>query len=130
MSGLQDADGHIGDLRQERSLDRGADIARQHKRHVAVSDLEHERVVVADTLTLPVGRGRMPDADGDGPVAQQVALGSGQRPRPNHVARSHRSIDRADVRAALLTAGVPTNGVIRTVRPSVSIVIAPCSSVR
>ncbi len=37
-----------------------ADVARQDDRYVAPDDLEHDRVVVADVLTLPVGEGRMP----------------------------------------------------------------------
>src|SRR5262245_58578959 len=73
VSGFQDAERRSRDVRQERSLGCGADVAGQHDRYVAVSDLEYQRIVVADTLTLPIGRGRMPGAQGDQPVAQQVA---------------------------------------------------------
>ena len=42
-----------------------ADVARQQHRHVAPAQLEHERVVVADLLPLPVGRRRMARGDLD-----------------------------------------------------------------
>ena len=52
-----------GELRHDRALDVGADVAGQQHRDVAVDDLQHDRVVVADTRALPVGRRRMQHTD-------------------------------------------------------------------
>ena len=51
--------------RQQLAFDRPADVAGQHHRDVAPPQLEHDRVVVADLLPLPVRQLRMADDDLD-----------------------------------------------------------------
>ena len=43
----------------DRALDIRPDVTRQQQRDVAIQDLENDRVIVADPLPLPVGRGWM-----------------------------------------------------------------------
>ena len=79
-------------------LDRGSDVAGQDDRHVAVPDLQHQRVVVAHPLAFPVGAWRVPGAHGHRPSrrrspawtvrqAARVRVGARRELREHGVAR-------------------------------------------
>ena len=61
------------EAREDGALAFSADVARQDDRDVAEPQLEHDRVLVAHALALPVGRRRMQHAQFDGAEALDVA---------------------------------------------------------
>ncbi|HXH06771.1 MAG TPA: hypothetical protein VNI83_09285 [Vicinamibacterales bacterium] len=63
VGGLQDADAGRSDRRGERALDLRADVTGKQDRDVAVTDVQHDRVVVPHALALPVGYGRVEHGD-------------------------------------------------------------------
>ncbi len=73
MRRADDPERHGRQGRRERPLGFPPDVPCQQHRHGAPAELDHQRIVVAHLLALPVGRGRMPhdqvDAVHDTPVA-------------------------------------------------------------
>ena len=70
---LSRCEGPQGQMGRKETLHRGADIARQHDRHSAVANLQDDRVVVADLLTFPVGKGRVSHVHLCAPETKTVA---------------------------------------------------------
>src|SRR5262245_65770335 len=62
---LQHAERRRWDAGDQLALDIATNVAWQHDRDVAVTQLEHDRVIVPDLTTLPVGLGWIPDLEGD-----------------------------------------------------------------
>ena len=61
MRDLDDAKRRPREERRNVRFRLAADVTREDKRHVAPPQFQHDGVVVAYILSLPVGHGRMPD---------------------------------------------------------------------
>jgi hypothetical protein len=70
---LEDAQTRRLEGRRNLILDLTADVTGQDDRHVPPSKLDHDRVVVAHVLALPVGHRRMMDGHLD-PVDEQMIV--------------------------------------------------------
>ena len=84
-------------------LDGPGDVTRQDERDVADPDVEHDRVVVADLLPLPVGLRRIEDGERRGAGGQRLAgaaldpgnpgaRGGGAQPPQRLVARNRDAV--------------------------------------
>src|SRR6266850_4459662 len=80
MRHFQDSERSGADGGDEITFDGLADVTCEDERDVAPAKLDHNRIVVADFLALPVGRRRMQDGDRHF-IDPQVVAGGDVRPR-------------------------------------------------